>query len=34
MSTTTQARRSGEAGETLLDADERERTFRALDALL
>ena len=34
MSTTTQARQPEEAGETLLDADERERTLRVLDALL
>jgi len=34
MSATTQARRTEETGEALLDADERERALRALDALL
>ncbi|MFY9819768.1 MAG: hypothetical protein WAM82_00195 [Thermoanaerobaculia bacterium] len=34
MSATTQAHRSEETGEPLLDAEERERTLRALDALL
>jgi hypothetical protein len=34
MRATTQARQPEETAETLLDADERERTLRALDALL
>jgi hypothetical protein len=34
MRTATQARRPGEAVEAFLDFDERERTLRALDALL
>jgi hypothetical protein len=34
MRATTQARRPEETAETFLDADERERTLRALDALL
>ena len=34
MTATTQARRPEETPETLVDADERERTLRALDALL
>ena len=34
MRATTQARRPDETAETFLDADERERTLRALDALL
>ena len=34
MRATTQARRPEETAEPLLDADERERTLRALDALL
>jgi hypothetical protein len=34
MRATTQARRTEEAAESFLDADERERTLRALDALL
>ena len=34
MSATTQAQRPEETPETLLEADERERTLRALDALL
>jgi hypothetical protein len=34
MRATTQARGPEETAETVLDADERERTLRALDALL
>lgn len=34
MKATTQARGHEETAETFLDADERERTLRALDALL
>lgn len=34
MSATNQARRTEQTGDTLLDADERERTLHALDALL
>jgi len=34
MRATNQARRPEETAETLLDADERARTLRALDALL
>jgi hypothetical protein len=34
MRATSQARRPEEPTETVLDADERERTLRALDALL
>ena len=34
MRATTQARKPEETAEILLDADERERTLRALDALL
>jgi hypothetical protein len=34
MRATTQARGPEETAETFLDADERERTLRALDALL
>jgi hypothetical protein len=34
MSATNQARRTEQTGDTLLDADERERTLHALDVLL
>ena len=34
MNATTQARRPEPTADTLLDADERDRTLRALDALL